>query len=147
LRTDRRCFPQLSAEDAMVIELREWSRMTEDLQQERNRLANRVREQLWRYYPQALAISDDLAADWFLELWAVAPTPAKAARIRESTVDRILKRHPVRRIAAAEVLLLLRQKPLTVAPGTAEAASAHIRTVSTPRAGEPPDQARAPASR
>jgi hypothetical protein len=35
-----------------------------DLQQERNRLANPVREQLWRYYP-ALAISDDLATDWF----------------------------------------------------------------------------------
>jgi hypothetical protein len=36
-----------------------------DLQQERNRLAKPVREQLWRYYPQALAISDDLATDWF----------------------------------------------------------------------------------
>ena len=130
LRTDRHCFRLLSAEDAMVVELREWSRMTEDLQQERNRLANRVREQLWRYYPQALVISDDLAADWFLELWAAAPTPAKAARIRESTVDGILKRHRIRRIAAAEVLPLLRQKPLTVAPGTAEAASAHIRTVA-----------------
>lgn len=54
LRTDRHCFRCLAAEDAVVIELREWSRMTEDLQQERNRLANRVREQLWRYYPQAL---------------------------------------------------------------------------------------------
>jgi hypothetical protein len=32
--------------------------MAEDLQQERNRLANRVREQLWRYYPQALKISE-----------------------------------------------------------------------------------------
>ena len=53
-----------------------------DLQQERNRLANPVREQLWRDYPQALAISDDLAADWFLELWAAAPTPDKAARSR-----------------------------------------------------------------
>ena len=42
LRTDRHCFRQLSAEDAMVIELRKWSRMTEDLQ-ERNRLAS-VRE-------------------------------------------------------------------------------------------------------
>ena len=130
LPTDRHCFRRLSAEDPAVIELREWSRMTEDLQQERNRLANRVREQLWRYYPQALAISDDLAADWFLELWAAAPTPAKAARIRESTVDGILKRNRVRRIAAAEVLSLLRQKPLTVAAGTAEAASAHIRTVA-----------------
>ncbi len=57
--------------------------MAEDLQQERNRLANRVREQLWRYYPQALKLGDDLAADWFLDLWALAPTPAKAARLRE----------------------------------------------------------------
>ena len=130
LRTDRHCFRRLSAEDATVIELREWSRMTEDLQQERNRLTNRVREQLWRYYSQALAISDDVAADWFLELWAAAPTPATARRLRESTVERILKGHRIRRITAAEVLALLRQKPLTVAPGTAEAASAHIRTVA-----------------
>ena len=129
LRTDRHCFRRLAAEDAVVIELREWSRMTEDLQQERNRLANRVREQLWRYYPQALAIGDDLAADWFLELWAVVPTPAKAARIREGTVERILKAHRIRRITAPGVLRTLRQPALTVAPGTAGAASAHIRTV------------------
>jgi hypothetical protein len=51
LRTDRHCFRGLAAEDPVVIELREWSRIAEDLQQERNRLANRVREQLWRYYP------------------------------------------------------------------------------------------------
>ena len=129
LRTDRHCLRRLAAEDAVVIELREWSRMTEDLQQERNRLANRMREQLWRYYPQALAIGDDLAADWFLELWAAVPTPAKAARIRESTLERILKRHRIRRVTAAEVLRTLRQPALRVAPGTAEAASAHIRAV------------------
>jgi transposase len=71
LRTDRHCFRRLAIEDPVVIELREWSRMAEDLQQERNRLANRVREQLWRHYPQALELGDDLAADWFLDLWAV----------------------------------------------------------------------------
>ena len=130
LRTDRHCFRRLAAEEAIVIELREWSRMTEELQQERNRLANRVREQLWRYYPQALAISDDLAADWFLELWAAVPTPARAARIRQSTLETILKRHRIRRIAAAEALRILRQLALTVAPGTAEAAGAHIRSVA-----------------
>jgi transposase len=130
LRTDRPCFRRLAAEDAGVIALREWSRMTEDLQQERNRLANRVREQLWRYYPQALAIGDDLAADWFLELWATVPTPGTAARLSESTVERVLKTHRIRRIGAAEVLRILRQPALTVAPGTAEAASAHIRTVA-----------------
>jgi transposase len=130
LRTDRHCFRRLAAEDALVVELREWSRMTEDLQQERNRLANRVREQLWRYYPQALAVSDDLGADWFLELWASVPTPGKAARVRESTVERVLRAHRIRRITAAQVLGILRQPALSVAAGTAEAAGAHIRTVA-----------------
>src|SRR4029077_4959672 len=84
LRTDRHCFRRLAAGNAVVVELREWSRMAEELQQERTRLANRLREQLWRYYPQALAVGEDLAADWFLELRAAAPTPAKAARLRAS---------------------------------------------------------------
>jgi transposase len=130
LRTDRHALRRLAVQDPLVIELREWSRMTEDLQQERNRLANRVREQLWRYYPQALEIPDDLAADWFLDLWRNVPTPAKAARISEKTIARILKAHRIRRIDAAEALRILRKTPLVVAPGTAEAASAHIDTVA-----------------
>ena len=60
--------------------------MADDLQQERNRLANRRREQLWRYYPQMLELADDLAADWFLDFWSQAPTPAKAARLRATTI-------------------------------------------------------------
>lgn len=130
LRTDRHCFRRLAVEDPIVIELREWSRMAEDLQQERNRLGNRVREQLWRYYPQALELGDDLAADWFLELWALAPTPAKAARLRESRVTGLLKAHRIRRIETAEVLRILGQKPLVVAGGTVEAAIAHITAVA-----------------
>src|SRR5271166_1588508 len=137
LRTDRHCFRRLTVEDPVVIELREWSRMAEDRQQERNRLANRVREQLWRYYPQALELGDDLAADWFLDLWALAPTPAKAARLRESRVAGLLKAHRIRRIDATEVLRILRQKPLVVAGGTVEAATAHITAVA-----ENPDDAR-----
>jgi transposase len=129
LRTDRHAFRRLSLEDPVVIELREWSRMAEELQQERNRLANRIREQLWRYYPQALELADDLAAEWFLELWALAPTPDKAARIRRSSVARVLKTHRVRRIEAGEALGVLRQPPLVVAPGTVAAATAHIRSV------------------
>ncbi len=104
LRTDRHCFRRLAVEDPVVIELREWSRMAEDLSQERNRLANRVREQLWRYYPQALELGDDLAADWFLDLWVLAPTPAKAVRLRESRVTSLLKAHRIRSLEAAEGL-------------------------------------------
>lgn len=131
LRTDRHCFRQLHQADPLVVELREWSRMAEDLQQERNRLANRIREQLWRYYPQALEVAgSDVAADWFLDLWNLVPTPAKAARTRENSIARVLKAHRVRRLDAADVLRQLRQTPLVVAAGTIEAAVAHIRTVA-----------------
>src|SRR3982751_4446772 len=52
LRTDPHLFRPLRVGDPGVIELREWSRLAEELQQERLRLANRIRQQLWRYYPQ-----------------------------------------------------------------------------------------------
>ena len=56
LRTDPRCFRLLAAADPVVVELREWSRIAEELGVERNRLANRLREQLWRYFPAMLEL-------------------------------------------------------------------------------------------
>src|SRR6267143_765622 len=120
LRTDRHAFRRLSNDEPVIVKLREWSRMTDDLQQERTRLASRMREQLWRYYPQMLELADDLAADWFLDLWNQAPTPAKAVRLRETTIERFVKAHRLRRWPAPEVLRILKQKPLSVAPGEGE---------------------------
>ena len=126
LRTDTRCFRRLKPDEPRLIELREQLRMTEECKHERIRLTNRMREQLWRYYPQMLDLSDDLSAAWFLDLWALAPTPAKALRVRESTIAKLLKKHRVRRFDAAEVMRRLRRPALTVAPGTVEAASVHV---------------------
>jgi Transposase len=126
LRTDTRCFRRLKPDEPWLIELREQLRMAEEGKHDRVRLTNRMREQLWRYYPQILELSDDLSAAWFLDLWALAPTPAKALRVRESTIAKLLKKHRVRRFDAAEVVRRLRRPALTVAPGTVEAASAHV---------------------
>src|SRR5712692_3953172 len=52
LRTDRHAFRRLSNDEPVIVKLREWSRMADDLQQERTRLASRMREQLWRYTPR-----------------------------------------------------------------------------------------------
>lgn len=128
LRTDRNAFRRIAIDDPLVIELREWTRLHDELKREQNRLTNRFRDQLWRYYPQMIELGD-LDAEWILDLWQQAPTPAKAARITEKTIARLLKEHRIRRFDAAEVLGILRQTPLTVAPGTTEAASAHIRSV------------------
>jgi hypothetical protein len=78
LRTDRAALRRLAIDDPVVIELREWSRMADELTQERTRLTNQIHHQLWRYYPQALQLSDDLAADWFLDLWRQSPDPGQS---------------------------------------------------------------------
>lgn len=129
LRTDPRCFRQLAVADPVVIELREWSRMADDLGTERNRLTNRLREQLWRYFPAVLELESDLGAEWLLDLWETVPTPEKAARIREATIAKVLKRNRIRRFDAAHVLGVLREPPVQVAAGTTKAASAHIATL------------------
>ena len=129
LRTDTRLFRKLNIVEPLIIELREWSRIDEELKVQRVRLANRLRDQLWRYYPQMLELADDLGADWVLDLWEAAPTPEKAARVREAAVARILKSYRIRRFDAAHVISELRKPALSVAQGTTEAATAHIRVV------------------
>lgn len=129
LRTDPRCFRRLAAADPIVIGLREWSRIAEDLGAERVRLTNRLREQLWRYFPAFLELDGDLGAAWLLDLWEATPTPAKAGRIRQATIAKLLKRHRIRRLDAVQVLETLRQLPVTLAEGTTEAACAHIATL------------------
>jgi transposase len=129
LRTDPHCFRKLAATDPTIVELREWSRIAEDLGEERTALTNRLRQQLWRYFPAFLDLDADLGAPWLIELWQAAPTPDKARRIRQASIAAILKRNRIRRLTAAQVLDSLRQPPLTVAAGTTEAARAHIVTL------------------
>ena len=59
LRTDMRAFRKLALAEPLLIELREWSRMSDDLSAERNRQTNRFREQLWRYFPAMLELEQD----------------------------------------------------------------------------------------
>src|SRR5215213_1825890 len=129
LRTDPHLFRRVAVSDPTVIELREWSRLAEELQQERVRLGNRIRQQLWRYYPQLLEVSDDVTAEWVLDLWMLAPTPAKAARLRETTLARLLHEHRIRRVDAERALGLLRQPAIPVAEGVTEAAVLHLRSL------------------
>ena len=144
LRTDPHLFRPVEAGDPAVIALREWSRLAEELQQERTRLSNRIRQQLWRYYPQLLEVSDDVTAEWVLELWTLAPTPAKAARLRETTLARLLQEHRIRRVDAERVLGLLRQPAITGGRGCHRS-----RCSASALAGGPPapGQPRVPSGR
>src|SRR3954454_2985802 len=129
LRTDPHLFRAIEAGDPAVIALREWWRLAEELQHERVRLGHRIRQQLWRYYPQLLEVSDNVTAEWVLDLWALAPTPAKAERLREATLARLLQEHRIRRLDAERALGILRQPAIAVAEGVTEAAVLHLRSL------------------
>jgi transposase len=130
LQTDPHLFRPVQAGDPAVIELREWSRLADELQRERVRLANRVRQQLWRYFPQLLELADgEVTAEWILELWSMAPTPAQAARLREATLAKLLRQHSIRRVDPTTAIGVLRQPAITVAAGVTEAAVLHLRSL------------------
>jgi transposase len=127
LRTDPEAFRALSPDNPLIVQLREASRTAAELTRDLGRLTNQLRDLLWRYYPQMLALDDNLAAPWLLELWQHAPTPAKGARLHKETIARILKTHRIRRLDADQVRTVLREPPLPSAPGVTEAATGHIR--------------------
>lgn len=130
LRTDGRAYRCVDNDAPDLIELREWSRMAGDLQREDTMLCNRARQQLLRYFPQVLELTDDVGEGFILALLEAVPTPADAKRRRTATIESILKEHRIRRWKADEVLAILRKPALVVAPGTVEAATGHLRLVA-----------------
>jgi transposase len=126
LRTDRDCFRRVRLDDPVVIQLRELSRVDEDLKRESNQLANRLREQLHRFYVQALKLCPAADEPWLWSLLELAPSPQAARGLRTKRVERLLREHRIRRVSAEQVLAALRAPALQVAPGVVEAATEHI---------------------
>lgn len=126
LRTDRPAFRRVRLDPAQIIQLRELSRVDQDLMREATQLANRLREQLHRFFPQVLDLSPAADEPWVWALLESVPTPGAARRVRASRVEKLLRAHRIRRVSAAALLTTLRTPALTVAPGVVDAASEHI---------------------
>ena len=125
LRTDQPSFRRLQLDAPQLLLLRELSRAEETLLEECRRSANRLRDQLHRFYPQMLQLCSAADAPWLWDLLDLAPTPAHAALLSAEQVQRVLKAHRLRRITAPEALACLQAPALPVAPGATEAAQAH----------------------
>jgi len=126
LRTDRRAFRAVRAEDPTIIQLRELSRMLEELQVEEGRLANRLREQLYRVHARWLTLSPAADEPW---LWAIVgetPHPDAWAQLPRRRITPALRAHRIRRLTADDVVAALRQPMLTVAPGVADAVALRV---------------------
>ena len=129
LRTDFDRMRIVRADDPLIIQLRESSRLHEELQGDLRRLANRLREQLHRYFPQLLQLSGSADEPWVWSLLMLAPTPHRARRLKKAQLSKLLREHRIRRITATELHAALAQPPLRLAPGSVEAASEHARSL------------------
>jgi len=127
VRTDQPSFRRLPLEEPQLLVLRELSRAEETLLEDLGRNANRLRDQLPRFYPQMLQLCSAADAPWLWDLIDLVPTPAHAALLSEEQVQRVLKAHRIRRVTGKAVLTCLQMQALPVAPGAAEAAQAHCQ--------------------
>jgi transposase len=80
LRTDREAFRRVELGSPEIVLLREQSRMHEELKAERVALANRLRAQLVRYFPEVLQLGGVHENRWLWALLERAPRPRLHAR-------------------------------------------------------------------
>lgn len=141
LRTDPQAFRRVRLDDPLVIQVREWSRVDEELGVELTRLTNRLRELVYRVAPGLLTLCPAADEPWFWALLREASTPAEHARLSSRRVERLLRDHRIRRVTATELQAVLQQPAIYTAPGVVEAVAAHTRLL-LPRVALVADQRR-----
>ncbi|MFO0642389.1 MAG: IS110 family transposase [Polyangiaceae bacterium] len=129
LRTDAAAFHEVKASSALYVQLRELSRLHEELIAERVACGNRLVEQPRRYYPQPLSLDSVGNSPWLWAVLELAPTPAAAKRTSLAKFGSILKAHRIRRHSPELVKTTLTTRPLSVGAGVAEAAEVRVRSL------------------
>jgi transposase len=128
LRTDRAAFTRVVLGEAHIIELREETHIHEELTEQFVQVSNRLRDQFRRFYPQMLKAGDPTEA-WLWELWEMAPSPQDTPRLEVAAVERLLKRHRIRRCKADQVCAVLQSRAFSVGAGVVSAACRHIEVL------------------
>lgn len=129
LRTDPQAFRRVSLDDPLVIQLREWSRADEDLGEQLTRMANQLRDLVYRIAPGLLGMCPAADEPWFWTLLQAAPTPADQRRLSLRRLERLLRDHRIRRLNATQLREVLQQPSVYTAPGVVDAVAAHIQLV------------------
>lgn len=125
LRTDQPKFRRVELDHPLVIQIRELSQVDDDLRDEFVRLTNRFREQLYRCASPLLPLSPTLDEPWFWDLVErLIQEPGR--RLTHSQASALLRRHHIRRLDADQVIQVVREDPVPVAPGAMAAARSHI---------------------
>ncbi len=126
LRTDPQAYRQVRLDDPLIVQLREWSRVDEDLGIELARLTNQLRDLVYRSTPALLALCPAADEPWLWALLREAPTPTAQRRLSRRRVERLLRDQRIRRLEATQLYEVLQQPSVYTAPGVVEAVADHI---------------------
>ncbi len=126
LVTDRHAFKRLTIENAFTLRVRELSRTLDDVDGEKRRLTNQLRDLLIRYFPAILTLCPAADEPWIWALLALAPLPAKAKRLTAHRLEIILKKHRIRRVMATELRGVLQRECLQASPDSVAAIAEHV---------------------
>ena len=129
LRTDRRAFRRIRPDDPQTIHLREVCHLVDDLQEEERRLANRLRDQLYRVNAAWLTLSPAADEPWLWAMLGETPHPEAWPHLPRRRITPALRTHRIRRLTVEDVVHALQQPSLTVAPGVADAVATRIRSL------------------
>jgi transposase len=129
LRTDPHAFRRVRLDHPLIIQLREWSRIDEDLGGELTRVTNQLRDLVYRSTPALLALCPAADEPWFWAVLRAAPTPAAHQRLSARRLERLLRTHRIRRLTASQVRAVLQQPAVFTAPGVVDAVAAHLQVV------------------
>ena len=124
LRTDPDCLRPVEEPDDDIIKMRGKARARKELVEDRNGIANRIRQHLVDYYPQFLDATDGgVTTPWAIALWKRVP---KARRVSKTTLAKLLGKHRVRRIDADQLAERLKAQPMKRRNASVESARNRI---------------------
>lgn len=125
LRTDEPCFRKLKIDEPEIIQIREMSRLDDELRDLKYKLTGRLWSHLKRFFPQLVELCPSCDEPWF---WSAIDLAFATNELPDKKLfTEILRGHRIVRLGANEILKVLRTPKLNVAPGTIEAATLHIR--------------------
>jgi transposase len=129
LRTDLRAFRRVRPTEASLLPLRELARLLDDLQTQRARLVNQLREQLARVDAAWLTVSPAANDPWLWTILRNAPHPDRWAQLSRRRITAVLRAHRVRRVTPETICATLRSQRLSVAAGVTDAVAVRIRAL------------------
>jgi len=119
LRTDRHLFREVHPLPPMVAELWEYSREEEVTQRERRRVTNRLYAKVQTLYPSLLDLCPGADEPWLWALLSRLNPTRRTRRPGQAELDRLLRKHRIRRISAATVSTAVTEGPMRLPSGRA----------------------------